>query len=184
MPSPWPTDCSTPRESPPGRADAVRAELAVAIVRAANPIAILRILSNPAFQNQTRLFLTWCSRAAQSRGVSQGANVPAFFADWQLSPSPNTRPDGFATADGAIRAASAQGARHGGRFDRGRYRPATPPAGPRRGARREIDQACASLLDELCSGALLAPALSSLPLTIGRSLYLNPLEIPAPAAGR
>jgi hypothetical protein len=35
--------------------------------------------ATPAFQNQTRLFLTGCSRAAQSRGVSQGANVPGLF---------------------------------------------------------------------------------------------------------
>ncbi len=85
MLSPWPTDCATPREPPPGRAAAVRVEPAVAIVRAAKPIATLRmmmsiVLSTPAFQNQTRQFLTGCSRAAQSRGVSRnqkGRTVPA-----------------------------------------------------------------------------------------------------------
>jgi hypothetical protein len=35
---------TTPRVPPPGRADAVNVELAVAIVTAAKPIAILRIM--------------------------------------------------------------------------------------------------------------------------------------------
>jgi hypothetical protein len=42
--APSPTVCVTPRDLSPGRADAVSAEPAVAIVRAAKPIAILFIM--------------------------------------------------------------------------------------------------------------------------------------------
>src|SRR6266849_5393687 len=72
---PSPPEFATPRVPPPGRADAVNVALAVAIVAAAKPIAILGImmltptLSTPAFMNQTQRSYRGCSRAAQSRGV-------------------------------------------------------------------------------------------------------------------
>jgi hypothetical protein len=76
-----PTDWATPREPPPGRAAAVRVEPAVAIVRAAKPIAILRmmmsiVLSTPASRIQLERFGMSCSRAAQSRGVSRNQKGP------------------------------------------------------------------------------------------------------------
>jgi hypothetical protein len=114
MPSPWPTDCSTPRESPPGRADAIRAELAVAIVRAANPIAILRMMrvlcsEQPSLSESNSIVLDGlqpCGTVA--RREPRGERAGLFCRLAAVAQCSNTRPDGFATADGAIRAASAK----------------------------------------------------------------------------
>jgi hypothetical protein len=92
MLSPWPTDCVTPREPPPGKAAAVRVKPAVAIVRAAKPIATLRmmmsiVLSTPGLSESNSTVpdgLQPCGTVARREPESKGPDGAGPLWNWPL----------------------------------------------------------------------------------------------------